>query len=215
MKTNKLLAVQGILLMLVLAVAVALGVYAVAPALAGGGNGSGSNTSTQESGGNASGEEAATVADNGQFKEDMKAKLTEEQYNVCFLAGTEPPGSGKYNKHFEPGAYHCVACGQHLFDSDTKYDSGSGWPAFWDIAREGSISEHEDVSLGMRRIEVRCSNCGAHLGHVFDDGPEPTGLRYCINSVALEFVPAEEGADGGGSTEPGSKPAGDSGTEAG
>jgi peptide-methionine (R)-S-oxide reductase len=120
---------------------------------------------------------------------EAKKKLTAEQYNVCFLRGTEPPGSGKYEHTFDPGTYHCAVCGTELFKSDTKYDSHSGWPAFWDAADKSKLVFITDNDLGYPRTEVRCKKCGAHLGHVFEDGPKPTGQRYCINSVALEFVP--------------------------
>lgn len=121
-----------------------------------------------------------------------KEKLTPEQYNVCFLKGTEPPGSGKYNKNFQPGTYQCAACSQKLFDSNTKYDSGTGWPAFWDMSSTDAIKAETDTSLGMTRVEVMCSNCGSHLGHVFDDGPtDKGGKRYCINSLSLDFKPAK------------------------
>ena len=121
-----------------------------------------------------------------------KEKLTAEQYYICREKGTEAPGSGKYDKHYEKGTYKCVACGQELFTSDAKYDSKSGWPSYFQPVSKQAVREEADNSHGWKRTEVMCSKCGSHLGHVFDDGPKPTGLRYCINSVALEFVAASK-----------------------
>ena len=112
-------------------------------------------------------------------------KLTPEQYYVCRQKGTEPAFTGKYTDCTTPGIYHCVCCEQALFSSEHKFHSGCGWPSFWQALSPESLQEHEDFSHGMHRTEVTCSQCGAHLGHVFPDGPPPTGLRYCINSVTL------------------------------
>jgi len=118
---------------------------------------------------------------------DWREKLTPEQFYVCRQKGTEPPFTGKYTDCTKTGTYHCVCCGHPLFASESKFHSGCGWPSFFVPLNSNSLDEHQDLSHGMRRVEVTCQSCGAHLGHVFTDGPEPTGLRYCINSVAIDL----------------------------
>jgi len=127
-------------------------------------------------------------------EEEWKSSLTPEQYEVMRNCGTEPPYTGRYYKHNEKGTYHCAACGAVLFSSDTKYDSGSGWPSFYKAIDQKAIIKLPDDRYGMHRIEIKCAACGSHLGHVFPDGPQPTGLRYCVNSVSLRFTGGQKQA---------------------
>jgi peptide-methionine (R)-S-oxide reductase len=127
------------------------------------------------------------MTDHDTNEDKWRKELTPEQYHVCREKGTEHPFTGKYLENKEPGIYRCACCGAELFNAETKFDSGTGWPSFWDVLDPTRVKLITDTSHGMTRVEVTCGNCGAHLGHLFPDGPQPTGQRYCINSVSLDF----------------------------
>lgn len=124
-------------------------------------------------------------------KDELKQKLSADEYRITQESGTEAAFSGKYYQNKDSGIYHCICCEKPLFSSEEKYDSGSGWPSYWQAVNDDAVTEVTDSSHGMKRVEIRCANCDSHLGHVFPDGPQPTGLRYCINSASLDFTPDE------------------------
>jgi len=133
----------------------------------------------------------AEIDDLPDTEAEWRERLSDEEYEILREQGTEPRGSGEYLSQKADGTYACAGCGADLFESETKYESGSGWPSFWDAVDDDRIETRPDDSLGMTRTEIVCARCGGHLGHVFDDGPDPTGKRYCVNSLSLEFDPEE------------------------
>jgi len=138
-------------------------------------------------------EEVEMSAEIVKSEDEWKAELSPERFHVLREKGTEPAWTGTLLDMHDPGLFRCAACAAELFRSDDKFESGSGWPSFTKAVADGVIEEHEDGSFGMRRTEITCARCGGHLGHVFPDGPAPTGLRYCVNSLSLEFEPKSEG----------------------
>jgi peptide-methionine (R)-S-oxide reductase len=135
------------------------------------------------------------MAEIEKSEQEWRAQLSDEEYRVCRQKGTERAFTGEYWNVWEPGKYKCTCCGAELFDAETKFDAGCGWPSFYQPAVDGSIAEHVDKSHGMVRTEVTCKRCGSHLGHVFTDGPQPTGLRYCINSASIKHAIEKGGQD--------------------